>query len=391
MFSPFTGLLFDPGRVAPTSGDATSPPYDVIDAADRLHLLERSPYNVVRLLLAEPGDERYQRAAALLASWRADELLRPDAGPRFYQYEMDYRRPDGVEVTARGVVGALHVEPLGDRVLPHEETMAKHRADRMAVLTATEANVDLIVALSASPDLGDLLSPIEEPRLDFEVDGVRHRLADVTDPDLVAAISAAVAGHPISIADGHHRYTTALAYRERRATEGMEGAETGIMALVAPAEGSGLRVAPYHRIFGSVGFDPAQLAEVFEINRIEPAEPDEPGTLVVVSAGQSLSLRARRDRLEALPRPWQQASTAVAREILYPTIGVEEGAAEYTPDWERAVAEAQAGEGLAVLMAPVSEEAISAATTAGLRFPQKSTFFTPKPRAGLVMRVFDTP
>lgn len=377
--------------MATTSGDATSPPYDVIDAADRLHLLERSPYNVVRLLLAEPGDERYQGAAALLASWRADELLRPDAGPRLYQYEMDYRRPDGVEVTARGVVGALHVEPLGDRVLPHEETMAKHRADRMAVLTATEANVDLIVALSASPDLGALLSPIQEPRLDFEVDGVRHRLADVTDPDLVAAISAAVADHPISIADGHHRYTTALAYRERRAGDGMEGPEAGIMALVAPAEGSGLRVAPYHRIFASVGLDPAQLAEAFAVNRVEPAEPDEPGTLVVVSAEQSLFLRARRERLEALPRPWQQASTAVAREILYPAIGIAEGAAEYTPDWKRAVAEARAGEGLAVLMAPVSEEAISAAAAAGLRFPQKSTFFTPKPRAGLVMRVFDTP
>lgn len=216
-------------------------------------------------------------------------------------------------------------------------------------------------------------------------------MADVTDPDLVAAISAAVADHPISIADGHHRYTTALAYRERRAEDAVEGPEAAIMALVAPAEGSGLRVAPYHRIFGRVGFDPAQLTEAFEINRVEPAEPDEPGTLVVVSAGQSLFLRARRDRLDALPRPWQQASTAVAREILYPVIGVEEGVAEYTPDWERAVAEARAREGLAVLMAPVSEEAISAASTAGLRFPQKSTFFTPKPRAGLVMRVFDTP
>ena len=157
MFSPFTGLLFDPERVPPTSGAASSPPYDVIDDEDRRRLLARSPYNVVRLLLSEPGDERYQEAAALLASWRQREVLRPDAGPRFYAYEMEYRQPDGALTTARGVVGALHVEPPGRQVLPHEETMAKHRADRLAVLTATRANVDLIVALSASPDFGDLL------------------------------------------------------------------------------------------------------------------------------------------------------------------------------------------------------------------------------------------
>jgi uncharacterized protein (DUF1015 family) len=391
MFSPFTGLLFDPDRVAPTSGDATSPPYDVIDAEERVRLLERSPYNVVRLLLAARGDKRYQQAAALLSSWRQTELLRPDPGPRYYLYEMDYRRPDDSLVTARGVVGALHVEPLGIRILPHEETMAKHRADRTAVLTATEANLDLIVALSASPDLGDLLAPTGAPRLDFTVEEVRHRLTDITDLERIEAISSAVAGHAVSIADGHHRYTTALAYREMREAKGEIGSWDGIMAMVAPAEGSGLRVAPYHRLFASGVLDESALTDSFEVLPTEPAEPTEPGTLVTVSRERSLFLRPRADRLASLPGPWREAGAAVAREILYPALGLAEDAAEYTPDWERAVAAAQSGGGIAVLTAPVSEHAIADASDAGLRFPQKTTFFTPKPRAGLVARVFDTP
>ena len=391
MFSPFTGLLFDPQRVPPTSGDATSPPYDVIDAAERVVLLERSPYNVVRLLLAAPGDERYQQAARLLSGWRDTGLLRADPGPRYYLYEMDHRRSDGAAVTARGVVGALRVEPLGPRILPHEETMEKHRADRMAVLTATRANLDLIVALSASPDLAGLLSPPGPPRLDFVVDGVRHRLTDITERERIEAISDAVAGHAVSIADGHHRYTTALAYRDLREKAGPIGPEDGIMAMVAPAEGSGLRVAPYHRRFASGVLDESALVELFAIQHTDPVEPDEPGSLVVVSAERTVVLRPRPHHLAALPEPWREAGAAVARELLYPALDLSEDEAEYTPDWERAVAAARRDGGIAVLVAPVSEQAIAAAGDAGLRFPQKSTFFTPKPRAGLVARVFDTP
>ena len=385
MFTPLRGLLFDPSLVSPTVADATSPPYDVIDDDERLALMEGSPHNMVRLLLPEGGDERYQRAAATLTGWREAGVLRPDTSPRFYIYEMDFLDPEGRTGTARGVLGTLVVEPLGDRIVGHEETMAKHRADRMALLEATEANLDVIVALSSAPDLAAAIEPIGTPRLSFGAGGVRHRLYDVADADRITAITDAVAGHGVAIADGHHRYTTALAYADGR--DG-SGPWDGILTFLAPAQGSGLYVAPYHRVFPSFRFDAGAVAAAFDIESAAPGPPHEPGDLVVAAGDSSWHLRAREATLADLPAPLRGASAAIARRLLYPPLGVDEDDAWYTPDAERAVAEAPPG-GAALLVAPVSEEAIALAGEEGVRFPQKSTFFTPKPRAGLVIRTFD--
>ena len=389
MFSPFTGLLFDPTRV-PSIGDATSPPYDVISPDDRRDLMARSPYNVVRLLLSPPDDPTYQQAAALLHTWRAEERLVLDPTERFYLYLMDYDAPDGGRRTARGVLGALDLIDIGDRVVGHEETMAKHRADRLAVLTATEANLDVIIALSSSPDLAPLLEPTGEPRLDFTTpDGVRHRLYDITDPKRIVAISSRVGEHPVAIADGHHRYTTYLGYRKTREVEEGAGPWGAILALVAPAEGSGLTVGPYHRLFLEFPFDPDAVADAFVVDPGPPTVPTAPGSLVVATRTTAWLLTPRREALEALPAPWREASPAVARELLYPRLGVSEDSATYISDGAEAVA-AAAGlpDGAALLVAPVSEHAIAEAGEMGVRFPQKTTYFIPKPRAGLAIRVF---
>ena len=390
MFSPFTGLLFDPTRV-PSIGDATSPPYDVISSDDRDDLLARSPYNVVRLLLAAPDDPTYQQAADLLQTWRDEQRLVLDPTERFYLYLMDYDAPDGSRKTARGVLGALDLIDIGDRVVGHEETMAKHRADRLAVLTATEANLDVIIALSSSPDLAPLLESVGDPRLDFTTpDGVRHRLYDITDPERIAAIAQRVDEHPVAIADGHHRYTTYLGYRKTRDAEDGAGPWGAILALVSPAEGSGLTVGPYHRLFHEFPFDPDAVADAFVVEPGPPAVPAAPGSLTVSTPAATWLLTPRPEALGALPAPWREASPAVARELLYPRLGISEDSASYVADAAEAVA-AAAGlpDGAALLVAPVSEHAISAAGEMGIRFPQKTTYFIPKPRAGLTIRVFD--
>jgi uncharacterized protein (DUF1015 family) len=388
MFTPFPGLLFDPDTIAPSSGATTSPPYDVISADDRTVLVRSSPYNVARLLLPEGGEERYQQAAAALRDWRAAGILRTDPTPRFYIYEMTYTSEEGAHQTARGVLGSLIVEPLGDRIVGHEETMAKHRADRMALLSSTEANLDLIVALSSAPDLALLLEPTGQPRLEFDAGGIHHRLFDVSEPQQIAAIAESVAAHGVSIADGHHRYTTALAYAADRDPDHRGGPWDGILTFLAPAEGSGLRVAPYHRVFPVFPFDAARVAAGFEVEPIAPAPPDRPGDLVVVEQEAGWLLRPRPEALATLPAPLQAASAAVARDLLYPLLDVSEDHAWYTPNARQAIAEAPRG-GAALLVAPVPEASIARASEAGVRFPQKSTYFTPKPRAGLVIRVFD--
>ncbi len=346
--------------------------------------MARSPYNVVRLLLAEPDDRQYQEAAGLLAGWQESEVLRLDPTPQFYLYDMEFDRHH-----ARGVLGALVLEDLGERVLPHEETREGTKADRMAVLTATQANLDPIVALSPANELRDLLVPQGAPRCDFFADGIRHRLYDIRDTEAIASISKAVAAHPVAIADGHHRYTTALRYskaQERR------GPWDSIMAFMAPAEGSGLRIDPIHRAFAGIppfgGFDDA-----FRAGETAPVPPSAAGTIVMVTGadhGAAVTLLTpHRDALAGLPEAWREASAAVARELLYPLLGVEESAATYIPDAGEALAWLEHHpDGVVVLNAPVSEHAIAVASEAGLRFPSKTTFFQPKPRAGLVLRPF---
>lgn len=389
LFAPFRGSLFDPDLVTDIP-QATCPPYDVINSADELRYRESSDHNLVKLLLAGPGDATYNEAARLLKSWRLDGSLRTDPDPRFYLYRIEYTDETGAQQVAAGVIGALALLPLGGRILPHEETMPKTKADRLAVLTATGANLDLIIALTSSPDFARLLEAPGPVRLSFEVEGVHHSLFDIVDPDSIATISAVVGSHPVAIADGHHRYATGLEYQ---AAQSGTGPWDSIMAFLVPAQGSGLTIGPTHRVFPQAAVQPSRLTDRFEIEPSAATAPLEPGSIVLVpGAGHHqgpVRLTPRPARLSQLPGPWQQASPAVARELLYELLDVTESDASYFADPQQALAAGAAhSEGAVALMATVSEEAISAATEAGLRFPQKSTFFVPKPRSGLVVRCF---
>ncbi len=345
---------------------------------------------MVRLLLAEPGDPTYREAARLLTEWRQEGSLRTDRESRFYLYRMHYTDEVGAEHVAGGIIGALALLPFGRQILPHEETMPKTKADRLAVLSSTRANLDLIIALTPSSDFPDLLEAPDGPRLSFEAEGVHHSLFDIVDPTSIAAISSAVASAPVAIADGHHRYSTGLLYQEGQKGS---GPWNSIMAFLVPARGSGLMIGPTHRVFDRVTYDPGRVAERFEIEPSEPVPPSRPGTIVLVPGrahrAAPVALLPRANGLQALPGPWRQASPAVGRELLYPLLDVEEGGAVYCADTQEALdAVDTRPEGAVALMAAVSEESISAAAATGLRFPQKSTFFLPKPRSGLVIRCF---
>ena len=389
MFRPFSGWLFNPDAV-PDPGKATSPPYDNISDDDREVLLARSPYNIVRLLQPGLDSSSYERAGNLLRQWCDQSILVADDSPRFYLHEIDYTAVTGESRQARGVIGALELRMLGKEVVPHEETMDKHREDRRLILDATRANLDPIIALSAAPDLPGLMAAVtSSPRLEFtDAYGSIHRLSDIADADTVRAITVAVGAHPVSIADGHHRYTTALAFRNATAQNHGPGPWDTIMTLVAPAEGSGLTIGPFHRILPAFAFDRTLVDDAFDVTRIEPRPPTEPGSLVVVGSAGAFLLRPRPEAIQQLPIPWREASSAVAQELLYPRLGITEEAAWYSASASKAIAAALAGPEVAVLVAPVTEHAVAAAGEMGIKFPTKTTYFTPKPRAGLVVRCF---
>ena len=228
---PFRALRYDPATVADLAL-VVAPPYDVIDAAEETRLLERHPANVVRLdkPSAQPGDEaddRYRRAARTLAGWRSDGTFRKDPHPSLYVYEQAYRVP-GTDVirTQRGFFGRLRLSAFGEgAVLPHERTMSGPKEDRYKLLRATGVNTSPVVAVyddpsSAGSHVLDAVTP-RAPDVDLtDDDGVRHRLwaieADGDGAAAVAPLLDAASRGPVTIADGHHRYETALRYRDER-------------------------------------------------------------------------------------------------------------------------------------------------------------------------------
>ncbi|HEX6868801.1 MAG TPA: DUF1015 domain-containing protein, partial [Candidatus Limnocylindrales bacterium] len=269
---PFRALRYDPATV-PDLGLVVAPPYDVIGSDEHERLLSRSPANVVRLDLprAEPGDEpddRYRRTARTLAAWRSDGTLRKDPRPSIYVYEQSYRVP-GTDVvrTQRGFFARLRLEAFGpgSGVLPHERTLAAAREDRYKLLRATGVNTSPVIVLydDASSVGRSILDAVTSaaPTVDVtDDDDVRHRLwATAADGDpangLAPLIAAAGAG-PVVIADGHHRYETALRYREeRRMSRSCEEdpAFDYLLTLFIDALGEQLTVLPTHRIVRGLG------------------------------------------------------------------------------------------------------------------------------------------
>ncbi len=288
---PFRALRFEPSTVGDLA-DVVAPPYDVIDAAARVRLLDRHPDNVVRLDLpteadGDEPDDRYRRAARTLAAWRSGGVLHKDPHPSVYVYQQDYRVPGTtVERSQRGFFARLRLEPFGPGagVLPHERTMSAPKEDRYKLLRATGVNTSPVVGLfdDAAGTAARLLQARTTGPADIDVtddDGVRHRLWAVpADGDLaedVAALTAAAGAAPVTIADGHHRYETALRYRdERRMSRSCEEdpAFDYVLMLLLPTGRDALTVLPTHRIVRDLDADAAErllgsASDLFDVER----------------------------------------------------------------------------------------------------------------------------
>ena len=271
-FEPFRGVRYDLSH-SPVA-DVTAPPYDVIDPDDRVALVARHPHNVVVIDLPDEADgpDRYTAAARTFGAWQTDGTLLRDEVPTYYAYRMGYRDDLGRPAHTLGVVGALELSRPGEGgILPHERTTPKAKSDRLDLLRATRANLSSVWGLSLTSGLTDLCRVDEAPDADWtDDDGVEHTLWRITDPDRVAAISAAVASSPVVIADGHHRYETSLAYRdERREAEGTGGGADLVMVYVVELVDDELTVRPIHRLLADLPDDfdlEAALAPFFDVS-----------------------------------------------------------------------------------------------------------------------------
>lgn len=441
---PFRAWRYDTQR-AGALAKLIAPPYDVISPELQRVLYERSPYNVVRLELTAPDDNdppgragealRHGRARATLQQWREEGILQKDSEPAFYLYRQMFHY-GGQSHERRSLLANVRLSSwTSGSILPHERTLAAPRAERLALLRAVDANVSPIWALYE--DHGRHVAHAIEAALGSEAvaediamddDGVTHAVSPITSRSAVETIRRALIEHPLFIADGHHRYETALAYRDD-ALIGSGPRDVGprdfVMMVLTAVDDPGLMILPTHRLFH--GLSAGQLAQLgstldryFRVDDV--AVPSAPADLPdviqqLLSTGDSgqpanrfALLGLEPGRLVLLtPRDLAMAGVPPVPElaavdawlaqslILERCLGITAGQLErqtfltYTRDVGRAASAVAGGEEqLALFLAATPVTQLLSIARAGAVMPQKSTYFYPKPVTGLVLRILES-
>jgi uncharacterized protein (DUF1015 family) len=430
--APLTPLRYDASRLPKGLASVVAPPYDVIDAAQRAALAAQDPHNVVRLILPDgEGDTKYANAATLLDGWLADKVLVRDDAPGFYRYDQTFSPPGGAgpRITRRGFLGLVRLVPFADRiVLPHERTLSGPKEDRLKLFRATKTNLSpgfmlyrdpgkkLDAALNDAALLGELTTD----------DGVHHALAKVSSPAAVRAIIEGVAASSLLIADGHHRYETALRYSEEQtAAAGPKAHARGrhryFMVFFANGDDPNLVVFPTHRHVHSLpaaSFDElvARAGAVFTVDVMDGAAsadallawlgeaPTRPSFVIASPDGRAarLSLKAGID-LGAHPTVGRLHPTLRKTDVGLLHAGVLEHILGITPeaqaaktnlwypqDARAALADLRGGKGqLLALMNATPVADVRTVAEAGEVMPQKSTFFYPKVLTGLAIHTLE--
>ena len=427
-----TPLRYDLGRLPHGLAAVVAPPYDVISPEQRAELAARDPHNVVRLILPEgEGDAKYGRAAELLAEWRAGNVLVRDVEPAFYRYDQSFLPPagGGKAITRRGFLALVRLEPIAARiVLPHERTLTGPKEDRLKLFRATRTNLSpgFMLYRDARGALDGPLSSAQ-PIAEFSTpDGVHHALAKVTARDAIAAIVEGIGRSTLLIADGHHRYETALRYAgeisEASPAAGPRAEHRYFMTFLVNGDDPNLVVFPTHRLvhsLASFSFDELIagakawfVAEVLSpgsaaasiVTALRAAGKNGPTVAAAASDGRAALLTLRADvDLAAHPtlgkRPEVLRRTDVAvlhsailEELLHitPEAQAAKTNLQYPQDSAAALADVRAGKAQVLfLMNPTPVAEVRRVAEAGEVMPQKSTFFYPKVLTGLVIHTLE--
>ena len=379
-------------------GDLVAPPYDVISPDERRTLLATSPYNAVRLILPEVG---YEEVAGLISSWRDQGALAVSDAPCLVAWTQSFTLDDGVPRERRTILAAVGIEPYEARVVrPHERTHAGPKEDRLRLTRAVRTNLSPVFGLYPDPEgaAWGAAAPSGPPEAELtDREGTVHRFWRITDPGVIAAVADAMRDRWILIADGHHRYETALAYRdERRAAEGADGDapyDRVLMGLTA-LDDPGLVVLPTHRLLtrwpagAADGFAAREVADLDALLAALAVAPEDapalglivPGSVTLLT-GTTLPGQSAGERLDV---------AAIEREILIPHLGADQAALahdevlSYTKDAGEAQRLVASGEvAAALILRGIPKAAIAEVAEAGETMPQKSTYFFPKLLTGV--------
>lgn len=420
---PFKGVRYDKAKVGNLDA-VVSPPYDVISQEERAELCGQHPNNIVRLILpSEPADgaSKYDYAASLLKEWMESEVLARDEEPSIYACEQEYE----VLGTLKKRLGFTCLVRIADyeqrTVLPHENVLAKPLDDRLNLLRATKTNFDSVFGLYPNGKIEDIIKPfmLREPDAHAtDKAGVLCNLWKISDQKAIQVLADAMTSESVLIADGHHRYAAALAYRdEMRAKNGTGDADAPyefVMMTLVSLENEGLVVLPTHRLVKNIeGFDAnaflEKIAEYFDVSdasgdiekAIESTDPSAHvfGLRITGGISKVIKLKAGVKPEEVIDGPGSDALKRLDVSVLHSLIlekllgiGAQKLSAQsnlaYKRDASDAIEAVDSGEcQMAFIINATRVEEVKDVAAAGDKMPQKSTFFYPKLLTGLVTRV----
>lgn len=431
-FRPFEAWRYNRDKV--DLSKVIAPPYDVISSKQQKELYEKSPYNCIRLILneIEPTDtdenNRYTRAAKHFEDWQRENILMHDRKACFYLYRQQFKHPlDGSALQRFSLLGRLRLEPFEKGlVIPHEKTLSKPREDRRKLLEATHTNFSAIFGLYEDPkhEIVQLYDEVlKEPSV-FEAtseDGVHHTLWAVYQPDLIDAIHSKLSQRSIYIADGHHRYQTALEYgwkvrNEKNIPDGVELASDFVLTALVEFQDPGLLILPTHRIvLPYEGFNSRQALEALKPHfKIEPVTQEKldahlrspyagddavrefPSFGLVLGHDQYywITLRDLNAAREKMPKGrediWYKLDVSLLGHFIFEALwnlpeSQWENTLRFTRYESEAVESVEKGKAVAsFLLQTPRVEILREMGKARELMPQKSTYFYPKLETGLV-------
>lgn len=403
---PFRGVRY---RAGDDLGELVCPPYDVISPEQQQQLHDRHEHNAVRLELARTDDSeepRYANVGALFARWVDDGVLEVESADAFYVYRQDFTTEDGSRHRVAGVLGALALEEFGrdSGVLPHERTMAGPKEDRLALMRACPVNISPIYAIyrgggELAPYLDSLEHRPTQARFQ-DADGILHRLWVVKAPAETEMLARAVAEGPLVIADGHHRYETALAFHREQTERGVEGDHGSILCFCVDADAEDLVVLPYNRavktdtpadavverLTAEFSGDPVGLEEAAAALEKDPADH----AFVFVTKDAAYMARVDDSAVVAVTGDrhpaWRSLDVVALHEVLLPALlGSDEPGLRFSRDPAEVVASVREGDyDLGVLLKALRAAEVVDVARSGERMPQKASYFWPKAVTGLV-------
>jgi uncharacterized protein (DUF1015 family) len=425
---PFKALHYDPDQVK--LEDVLTQPYDKITPEMQSKYYERSAHNLVRIILGKAGETDtdtfniYTRAAEYLHDWRSSGILKQDPEPGIYAYSQTFTVPGTRDLAERrGLIALGRLHDYADGVVfRHEQTLSKPRADRLNLLRATRAHFGQIFMLYSDPQ--DEIEALLKKKIEEDPDTslldeyeTLHRLWRIHDPALIQAVQQRMRDKKLLIADGHHRYETALAYRNERRTESGSSDPNApyefVMMTLIPMESRGLVILPTHRIVhGLPSFDRERMLEeagqFFEIDRIDLRTESRSATTLLGQAGENGTafvavtrqgpylMRAKKnavqDALGQLPSLQRDLDVVqLHRIMLERVLGISEEAVRnqenvrYERDAFEAISWVRQGANVAFLMNPAKIDQVRDIAFGGEVLPQKSTDFYPKLLSGLAI------